>query len=64
MSLVINGIEKKKYSHKAVVKSPGYNERVSCPEGTFVIGIEVVDTDSGEGCSTCISGIKLRCSGL
>lgn len=36
----------------------------SCPAGTALTGLVVVDNDSGRNCKTCISGVRLQCSEL
>ncbi len=35
-----------------------------CPSGQVLTGLSIVDTDGGKYCTTCISGVRLRCSRL
>jgi len=36
----------------------------SCPAGSALTGLVVVDNDSGRNCKTCISGVRLLCSSV
>jgi hypothetical protein len=35
-----------------------------CPEGTYVVGMQGIKTDTGKFCTTCISEIEFVCRGL
>lgn len=35
-----------------------------CPEGHYVIGMQVIDNDNSETCISCINGVRFICRGI
>lgn len=44
--------------------SAGQSAMVFCPAGEYVVGLAVVDQDSGNACVSCINGVKFTCRPL
>ncbi len=35
-----------------------------CPDGHYVVGMQVIDNDNGETCASCINGVRFICRGI